>query len=256
MRDITIRQFTRRSDSFSVLVHHAGSGTTISIDAPEEKAILSALEKEGWQLTHILTTHQHGDHVEANEALKAKFGATIYGPKDEAAKIPGLDHAVAGGDTIDVGGVAVEVIATPGHTAGEVSYYLPQAKAVFAADALFSLGCGRLFEGDAATMWASLKRLRDLPDETMLYCGHEYTATNARCALDLDPGNLLLKERATEVEHLRSGGQSTLPVELGREKRTNPFLRADDPELKRAVGMADADPVDVFAMMREKRNGY
>lgn len=256
MSDITIRQFTCRSDNFGVLVHHAGNGTTISIDAPEEAAILSGLDKEGWTLTHILTTHHHGDHVEANEALKAKFDATIYGPKDEAAKIPGLDHAMSGGDRIDVGGIAVEVIATPGHTVGEVSYYLPEAKAVFAADALFSLGCGRLFEGDAAMMWASLKRLRDLPDETMLYCGHEYTATNARCALDLDPGNLLLKERTTEVEHLRAGGKATLPVELGREKRTNPFLRADDPALKRAVGMADADPVDVFAMMREKRNGY
>ena len=256
MPAIEIRQFTCRTDNFGVLVHDPESGRTISIDAPEEGPILAALTAAEWRLTHILTTHHHNDHVAANLALQARFEAEIIGPAGEKEKIPGIDRVVAGGDAFRIGGIAVEVIDTPGHTAGEVSYFLPGAKALFAADALFSLGCGRLFEGDAATMWTSLQRLRALPDETMLYCGHEYTATNARFALDVDPGNLLLQERVKEVERLRVEHRATLPVELGREKRTNPFLRADDPDLASAFGMAGADPVAVFAALREKRNGY
>jgi len=256
MAEIEIRQFVCRGDNFGVLVHEKDSGTTIAIDAPEEAPILAQLTKAGWNLTHILTTHHHGDHVAANEALKARFGVEIIGPEKERAKIPGIDRAVSGGDTFELGGVRVEVIDTPGHTLGEISYYLPDAKAVFAADALFSLGCGRLFEGDAAMMWESLKRLRALPDETMLYCGHEYTATNAQCATDVDPDNLALRERAREVAALRADGKPTLPVSLGREKKTNPFLRADDPALMQAMGMADAEPADVFAAIRKKRDQY
>ncbi|MEN3793103.1 hydroxyacylglutathione hydrolase [Fulvimarina sp. MAC3] len=254
MAEIEIRQFGCRSDNFGVLVHRGE--TTIAIDAPEEKPILEALQAEGWRLTHILTTHHHTDHLAANEALKDRFGVTITGPKDEASKIPGIDQTAEGGDVLDIGGIEVRVISTPGHTLGEISYYLPEAKAVFAADALFSLGCGRLFEGDPAMMWTSLQRLRELPDDTMLYCGHEYTATNARCARALDPDNLLLQERVNEVEHLRTAGKPTIPVELGREKKTNPFLRADDPDFQNAVGMAGADPVEVFAHARKTRDGY
>ncbi|MBO0663878.1 hydroxyacylglutathione hydrolase [Jiella sp. MQZ9-1] len=256
MASFEIRQFSCRSDNFGVLVHEAETGTTIAIDAPEEAPIVDALAAENWQLTHILTTHYHGDHVEANEALKARFQAEIIGPDKERLKIPGLDRTVAGGETIDVGGVRVEVIATPGHTLGEVSYYLPEARAVFAADALFSLGCGRLFEGDAAMMWESLKRLRALPGETMLYCGHEYTATNAQCALSVDPDNVALQERAREVDELRRNGRPTLPVLLEREKKTNPFLRADHPDLISAMGMTGADPAEVFAAIRKKRDQY
>ena len=256
MASFEIRQFNCRSDNFGVLVHEAESGTTIAIDAPAEEPILAELDKAGWKLTHILTTHHHGDHVAGNDALKARFHAEIFGPEKERLKIPGLDKAVSGGQTIDVGGVSVEVIDTPGHTLGEVSYYIPEAKALFAGDALFSLGCGRLFEGDPAMMWASMQRLRALPGETMLYCGHEYTATNAQCAMSVDPGNVALKERAREVDDLRRDHLATLPVLLEREKKTNPFLRADDPELMAAMEMADADPVDVFAAIRKKRDQY
>ncbi len=256
MAEIEIRQFVCRGDNFGVLVHDKDSGTTIAIDAPEEAPILAELTKAGWNLTHILTTHHHGDHVAANEALKARFGVEIIGPEKERAKIPGIDRSVSGGDTFELGGIRVEAIDTPGHTLGEISYYLPDTKAVFAADALFSLGCGRLFEGDAAMMWESLKRLRALPDETMLYCGHEYTATNARCANDVDPDNSALQERAQEVAALRADGKPTLPVSLGREKKTNPFLRADDPALMKAMGMTDAEPAAVFAAIRKKRDQY
>ncbi|MEX6507277.1 hydroxyacylglutathione hydrolase [Jiella sp. M17.18] len=256
MASLQIRQFTCRSDNFGVLVHAPERGTTIAIDAPEEGPILAELDDAGWTLTHILTTHHHGDHVAANEALKARFRAEVIGPEKERAKIPGIDRTVTGGDVLDLGGVRVEVIDTPGHTLGEVSYYLPEGRALFAADALFSLGCGRLFEGDAAMLWESLKRLRALPDDTMLYCGHEYTATNARCAIAIDPHNLALQERVKEVETLRVEHKATLPVLLGREKKTNPFLRADDPELMAAMGMAGADPVAVFAAIRKKRDAY
>jgi hydroxyacylglutathione hydrolase len=256
MPQAIVRQFPCRSDNFGVLVHDPSTGKVISIDAPEEAAIRAALDAEGWHLSHILTTHHHQDHVEANEALKAAFGAEIIGPAGEKAKIPGIDRAVSGGERFSVGGLDVEVIDTPGHTAGEISYHFPEEKLLFAADALFSLGCGRLFEGDAATMWQSMQRLRALPDDTMLYCGHEYTTTNARFAVDVDPGNTTLRNRVEEVERLRIAGKATLPVELGLEKLTNPFLRADNPELKASLGMEDADPVAVFAALREKRNGY
>lgn len=254
MAEIDIFQFPCRSDNFGALVHRGD--TTIAIDAPDEAQIVAALQEKGWTLTHILTTHHHADHVAANEALKARFGATIIGPLKEQAKIPGIDRAVSGGEALDVGGIRVEVIDTPGHTLGEISYYLPDARTVFAADALFSLGCGRLFEGDAAMMWESLQRLRALPDDTMLYCGHEYTATNARCAIALDPGNRALQERVRQVETLRAEGKPTIPVLLGEEKRTNPFLRADVTELKEAMGMADAEPAAVFAAIRKTRDTY
>jgi hydroxyacylglutathione hydrolase len=256
MPSIEIRQFSCRSDNFGVLVHDGDSGVTVSIDAPEEAPILAALEETGWTLTHILTTHHHGDHVAANEALKQRFGAQIIGPQKEREKIPGIDRAVAGGDRFALGGIDVEVIDTPGHTLGEISYYMPGAPALFAADALFSLGCGRLFEGDAPMMWESLKRLRALPDETMLYCGHEYTATNAKCAIDVDPENTMLRERVREVETLRIAGKPTLPVKLGQEKATNPFLRADDPALMQEMGMDGAEPAAVFAAIRKKRDQY
>lgn len=251
-----IALFPCRTDNFGAIVHAPETGATIAVDAPEEGPIVRALEERGWRLTHILTTHRHADHVEANAALKARYGATIYGPARERDQIPGLDHAVSGGDVLDVSGVRVEVIDTPGHTIGHVSYYMPDVVALFAADTLFSLGCGRLFEGTPAMMWDSLQRLRALPDETMLYCGHEYTATNARCAVSIDPGNLALQERVKEVETLRVEHRATLPVPLGQEKRTNPFLRADDPDLMEAMGMAGADPVEVFAAMRKKRDTY
>ncbi|MCQ8783859.1 hydroxyacylglutathione hydrolase [Mangrovibrevibacter kandeliae] len=256
MSSIEIHQFTCRKDNFGVLVHDREHGTTLSIDAPEEAPILSALQEKGWGLDYILTTHHHGDHVEANEALKARFGAEIIGPGREQDRIPGLDRPVVGDEHLILGEVLVETIDTPGHTIGEISYHMPLAQAVFTADALFSLGCGRLFEGTPQMLWDSLKRLRELPDETMLYCGHEYTATNARCALTIDPDNLLLRERATEVEHLRAAGKPTLPVRLGQEKKTNPFLRADDPDIAKAMGMEGADPVEVFAAMRKRRDSF
>ena len=253
---LQIEQFPCRSDNFGVLIHDTASGKTASIDAPEEAAILAALQRTGWRLTHIFNTHHHIDHVEANEALKHRFDVEIIGPAGEADRIPGIDHPMRGGETMAFGNQTVTVIDTPGHTAGEISYYLEQASVAFTADCLFSLGCGRLFEGTAETMWESMKRLLALPDETVIYCGHEYTAANARFALSVDPGNKALQARAEEVSRLRADGKPTLPVTLALEKLTNPFLRPHDPEIRLHLDMLDASDAEVFGKLRALKDSF
>lgn len=253
---IQIDQFTCRTDNFGVLMHDSESGETALIDAPEEATILAAIERTGWTPTVILTTHHHTDHIEANLSLKQKFNLKIIGPKAEAAKIPGIDEEVAGGDVFTFGGEEVRVIDTPGHTAGHVSYYLPNAGIAFTADTLFALGCGRLFEAPAPVMYESLKKLAALPPETKVYCGHEYTLSNARFSVTVDPDNAALKARLAAVEKARAAGKPTVPSTLGEEKTTNPFLRADDPAVAAAIGMKGADPAEVFTEIRERKNTF
>ena len=253
---IEIDQFICRSDNFGVLVRDSRTGETALIDAPEEKAILEAVERTGWTPTVILTTHHHGDHVEANLALKERFGLKIIGPKREAAKIPGIDETVDGGSVFKFGSQEVSVLFTPGHTLGHVSYHFPSAQILFAADTLFSLGCGRLFEGTAAMMWGSLRALSALPPETAVYCGHEYTQANARFALTVDPENAALRARAAEVDRLRDEGKPTLPTTIGRELETNPFLRPHDPAIRRVLGMEGATDEAVFAEIRKRKDNF
>ncbi len=193
---IDVDQFMCRSDNFGALVRDRETGTTAIVDAPEEKAILAAIERTGWKPSLILTTHHHGDHVEANLALKQRFGLDIIAPAAEASKIPGVDRTVSEGDTIPFGKETIKVIETPGHTAGHVSYYFPASGVAFTADTLFALGCGRLFECPAPVMHQSLSKLAALPPETIVYCGHEYTLANARFALTVDPDNAALVARA------------------------------------------------------------
>ncbi|CAN7296264.1 hydroxyacylglutathione hydrolase [Ensifer sp. ENS07] len=256
MAALELDLFLCRTDNFGVLIHDPESGLTASIDAPEEPPILEALERRGWTLTHILTTHHHGDHVAANDALKARFGAIIIGPFNEAAKIPGLDKTVRHGERFEFAGRNVEVIETPGHTAGHICFHFPQDKLLFAADTLFALGCGRLFEGTPATMWQSLSRLMALPDDTTVYFGHEYTLSNARFAVTVDPDNAELKARAAEIEEIRCDGGFTAPTTIGLEKRTNPFLRAADPGIRAHLGLRDADDAAVFAEIRKRKDNF
>lgn len=251
-----IEQFICRGDNFGVLLHDPESGVAASIDAPDAVAIRDALARRGWKLTHILTTHHHGDHTDGNAALKDAFGASIIGPAAEADRIPGIDRGVREGDTFTLGAFAVRVIETPGHTLGHVSYFLPDEGIVFTGDTLFSLGCGRVFEGTMAGMWESLKKLRALPRETVVYCGHEYTEANARFALTIEPNNLDLAARAEEAGRLRAAGKPTLPTTIGVEIAANPFLRADRPRLKAAIGMRDADPAAVFAALRARKDAF
>ena len=253
---VEIEQFFCRGDNFGILMRDAASGTVALVDAPEEAPILAAIARTGWTPSLLLVTHHHADHVEANLALKARFGLRIIGPAAEAEKIPGIDDKVAGGGTVALGSQTVRVIETPGHTAGHVSYHLPEAGVVFTGDTLFSLGCGRLFEAGPETMFASLARLAALPDETRVYCGHDYTLANARFALSVDAGNATLQARAREVEALRAVGRATLPTTIRAEKAANPFLRAGDPAIRKALAMEAATDAAVFAELRRRKDNF
>lgn len=251
---VEIEQFLIGNDNFGVLVHDLATGATATIDAGEEAPIKAALQKRGWQLTDILITHHHSDHIAGLSALKASTGARVVAAKADLHRIPHVDLAVAEGERVTVGMMIFNVIETPGHTLGHIAYHAPNAKLLFAGDTLFSLGCGRLFEGTPAQMWASLQKLRALDDDTQLYCGHEYTLSNARFGLGIDPDNEALKTRAHDIEILRSKGEFTLPVSLGLEKKTNVFLRADVPALQHKLGHEGHSAVDVFAALRSAKD--
>jgi len=253
---LAIEQFTCRSDNFGVLIHDQGSGLTASIDAPEEGPIGGKLAEKNWSLDHIFTTHHHVDHVEANLPLKSAFGCRITGPQAEADKIPGIDKTVSQGDTFAFGEFEVKVIETPGHTLGHVSYWIPKAGVAFVADTLFALGCGRVFEGTPEMMWNSLEKLLALPDDTTIYCGHEYTLANAHFALTIEPGNADLVERVKEIEALRADGKPTLPTNMAIEKRTNPFLRVNEPAIRETLGMTGATAAEVFGEIRKRKDNF
>ncbi len=248
--------FAARSDNYGYLLHDEASGRTAALDAPEAAPIRAALARRGWTLTDILITHHHVDHVEAIPELKAETGATVTGPRDEVDKIAGLDRLVGDGDIVMLGETRLDVIATPGHTLGHIAYHDAAGRHLFTADALFSLGCGRMFEGTPGPMWEGLLRLRALPDDTLVYCGHEYTASNARFALSVDPDNAALVKRAAEVTALRDAGKFTIPAVLGEEKAANPFLRANDPALAARVGLAGASADAVFAALRKAKDTF
>lgn len=251
---IEIRMFPARDDNYGLLVHDPVSGATAAIDAPDEEAILDALEETGWGLTDIFVTHHHYDHIEAVKALKAKFGARVTASAHDRTRVPEVDRAVVDGERFHLGRLPVEVMALPGHTLGHVGYHIEDS--VFVGDTLFSLGCGRLFEGSPGQMWESLCRLRALPRATKVWCGHEYTEANGRFAATIEKGNAELAERLTEVRDLRMEGRPTLPTTIGRETATNPFLRADVPAVKLALDMVGRSDVDVFAEIRARKDRF
>ncbi len=253
---LVVDVFPARQDNFGYLAHDTATGRTAAIDAPEAGPIRQALAHRGWKLTDILVTHHHADHTEAIPELKAAFGATVTGPRAEHDRIAGLDALVDPRDVVNLGESRFEVIATPGHTLGHITWYERAGGHLFTGDALFSLGCGRMFEGTPGPMWEGLTRLRALPDATLVYCGHEYTASNARFALSLDPENDVLQTRAAEVTALREAGRPTIPATLGVEKAANPFLRADAPRFARLYGLEGADPAEVFAALRKAKDGF
>lgn len=251
-----IRQFICRSDNFAVLIHDAQTGLTAAIDAPDANAIEAELNRLGWQLSHVLITHHHEDHIAGVEALRARFACQVWGHGADRHRLPRLDRELRDGEAFSLLGEEVHVIATPGHTSGQVAYYFAELRALFAADCLFSLGCGRIFEGTAGQMWAALDRLRKLPGNTALYCGHEYTEANARFALSVEPGNQALQNRAREVAALRAKGEFTLPSAMADECATNPFLRPESPELRAHFGLANASNEDVFAALRQAKDHF
>lgn len=249
-----IHLFRCLKDNFGVLVHDPQTGATAAIDAPEAGAINAALAAQGWRLNDILVTHHHSDHTAGIPELKARHGCRVIGPAHEKDPIAGVDAAVGEGDIVKVGSLEAQVIETPGHTAGHIAYWFPKEKTVFVGDTLFSIGCGRLFEDTAETMWRSLLKLRALPDDTRVYCGHEYTESNIRFALTVEPDNDALKRRVEEVRRILAVGKFTVPSMLGEEKQANPFLRADVPAVAAAVGLAGKSAGQVFGELRERKN--
>ena len=246
--------FSCLKDNYGVLLHDPESGATAAIDAPEAGPVEAALKAKGWRLTDILVTHHHADHTDGIPELKANHRCRVVAPHAEAARIPLVDETVRENDKVRVGGLEANVIETPGHTAGHISYVFPADKLAFVGDTLFSIGCGRVIEGTPEMMWQSLLKLRGLPDDTRIYCGHEYTVANVRFARTIEPANAALAARAKEVEKLVAAHAPTIPSTLGEEKAANPFLRADVPEVAKSLGLAGKPAWQVFAEIRERKN--
>jgi hydroxyacylglutathione hydrolase len=242
------------TDNYCVLLHSPETGETAAIDTPDAATIQSALTARGWKLDHIFITHHHNDHTAGIVALKSYYGCPVIGPEAESDRISGLSAVVNASSEIAFAGQRIEVIETPGHTVGHVTYHIPASQIAFTGDTLFSLGCGRIFEGNPELMWQSLCKIAALPDETKIFCGHEYTLANGRFAVGIEPENERLKDRVREVEELRAAGKPTLPTTIALEKATNPFLRPASKAIRARLGLEGEPDVHVFRILRELRN--
>jgi hydroxyacylglutathione hydrolase len=250
------RLFLCLKDNYGVLLHDPETGATASIDAPEAAPIEAALKATGWKLSDILVTHHHGDHTGGIQTLKDKYKCRVVAPAAEAAAIPAVDETVREGDKVKVGKLTGSVIETPGHTNGHIAYWFHADKLAFVGDTLFSIGCGRVIEGTPEMMWRSLTKLRDLPNDTEIYCGHEYTAANIKFARTIEPNNAVLAARETQANQQIAKGEPTIPVTIAEEKLANPFLRADVPEVAAGIGMAGQEAWQVFAEIRARKNRF
>ena len=251
---IQIHQFACLSDNYGFLLHDPASGETACIDTPDADACLREAEAKGWAITQIWNTHWHPDHAGGNAAIVAATGCKVTGPAEVERLGTAPDRVVADGDKVMLGAHSAQVIDVGGHTSGHIAFHLPEAGIALVGDALFALGCGRMFEGTAPQFWASLSRLKALPPETVLYCSHEYTASNARFALHADPDNRALQSYADEVAAKRARGEWTVPTRLDKELAANPFLRADEPALAARWGGGDA--VATFAALRAAKDSF
>jgi hydroxyacylglutathione hydrolase len=253
-----VHQFMCLQDNFGVLIHDSRSGATAAIDAPDADAVIAAAAAQNWELTDLLVTHHHADHTQGIPGLKARFPKLrIFGPAKEASRIGALDVLLAEGDYAHVGDIAAKIIETPGHTAGHICYWFEEDEIAFCGDTLFALGCGRVFETPLSVMWDSLAKLADrLPGQTEIYCGHEYTQSNARFAITIEPDNVVLKDRVAEIARKRAAGEATLPTTMSLELTTNPFLRAEETEVQKTLGMIGADPAAVFAEIRTRKDKF
>lgn len=244
------------TDNYAYLLHDRATGKVALVDAPEDAPIRAALAQRGWTLDQILITHHHADHIDGVESLRETFHCTVTGAKADAHRLPRLDVALAEGDSISIGNTKGQVLEVYGHTIGHIAYYFPQARALFSADSLMTMGCGRILEGTAPQMWESLCKMAMLPGDTIVHSGHEYTAANTRFALTIDPDNLALHARAAKVTALRAAGTPTVPALLAEELATNPFLRAVDAGVKAHIGLPDASDEESFAEIRRRKDKF
>jgi hydroxyacylglutathione hydrolase len=253
---LEIVQIPALTDNYIYLAHEPDSWATAAIDPALAEPVLQVLAEKGWRLTHILNTHHHGDHVGGNLELKRATGCAIVAVGRDKERIPGVDVEVAEGDVIRLGQAQAQVLDIPGHTSGHIAYWFAQDDALFCGDALFGMGCGRLFEGHALQMWASLEKIRALPPATRIYCAHEYTQSNGRFALTIDPHNSALAARLRRVDALRAQGAPTVPFLLSEELETNPFLRPDSLTIRRHLKMGKEEDWQVFAEIRRRKDGF
>ena len=243
-------------DNYCFLLHDNESNTTAVVDTPDVAAIKQALAKNRWNLTYILNTHHHWDHAGGNLELKNETGCKIFGPRAEASKIPGIDVELGEGDVFRLGKFTADIYDTPGHTSGHIVYHFKDESVAFVGDTLFAMGCGRLFEGTAEQMWHSLQKIMLWPDQTKIYCAHEYTQTNAHFALTVDPHNKELISRSKEVDNMRTKGSPTIPTDLAYEKKTNPFLRPSSKQIRQTLNMLNVADVEVFAKIRQLKDSF
>ena len=254
--ELEVFMFPCLSDNYGFLIHDPVENLTATVDTPEVNAIEGALNQKGWQLTHIINTHHHYDHAGGNLELKKKTNCTIIGPLQDKDRIPGIDLAIEHAQEFKFGSFEVKGFHTPGHTTGHMVYYFESEKIAFVGDTIFAMGCGRLFEGTPQQMLESLDLIMSWPDETMLYCAHEYTQTNAEFAITVDGKNEDLIKRKSEVEALRKDLIPTVPTQLQLEKKTNPFLRSDDHEIRLELGMVESSRTEVFAEIRNRKDQF
>ncbi|MEO1045487.1 MAG: hydroxyacylglutathione hydrolase [Pseudomonadota bacterium] len=250
-----VHQFPCLSDNYGFLLHDDMSGETAAIDTPDADEYLKQAENKGWRISHIWNTHWHPDHAGGNQAIKDATGCTIIAPRGDGARIPVYDHQVDPGDTVKLGDHEAHVMDVSGHTLGHIAYHLPDSEIAFVGDSIFALGCGRMFEGTPEMMWSTMLRLRDLPDNTTLYCAHEYSQANARFATHIDPDNTALEDYSAHIDALRAENKPTVPTTVARELDTNPFLRADVAAMQAHMGH-EGDAVATFAAIRSAKDNF
>lgn len=253
---LTVEPVPLLSDNYAYLLTDSATGKTAIVDPSEDQPVIRLLEKRGLKLDFILNTHHHADHSGGNLGIKAATGAKVVGSAADAHRLPGLDIGLGDGDSWVLGESEAKIILIPGHTSGHIAFWFRKDDALFSGDTLFACGCGRMFEGNPKQMWGSLSRLRALPAATRVFCGHEYTQANARFARSVDPNNPALARYSERVDRLRAEGKPSVGSTLADEIAANPFLRADDPAMAKAMGLTGADPSEVFAAIRQAKDRF